>query len=542
MRTTLLRVLLAGALFASLPACAATTGVAGSARTAELPVCASRATCEQRAAGRLAAVRNDQAALAQLLGRFPKGGDLHNHVAGAVYAESYLAWAREDGLRIDGGFTLVDASKCGPRSAGGDPQTPGGCSELPASPQDARFETILRAWSMKDFQPGAESGHDHFFAAFSRFGLISHSAKRDGQMLAETMRRAADDGAIYLEVLVTVTRPLVTEIAKAAGEVDPGNLSAFVEKLHADPRWGALIATSREAHASLDRGAREVLRCGTPAAEPACDLTVRYLGQVGRTSPAPVVFAEMLSTFEISAADPSVAGVNLVSPEDNATALKDYDLQMAIVGHLKEMFRGKSPLRVTLHAGELTPAFVPPAELASHVRKAVEVAHAERIGHGVDVLGERDSAGLLAEMRERGVTVEICLTSNAVILGVSGAAHPLGAYLAAGVPATLATDDPGVSRSSLTGEYQRAITVQGLTYPQIKTMARRSLEAAFVPGASLWASFEEARPAGGCVLPEAPQPGGVPQGSEACSAYLAASPRARLQWKLEGQLAAFEAQ
>src|SRR5262249_53271477 len=154
---------------------------------------------------------------------------------------------------------------------------------------------------------------------------------------------------------------------------------------------------------------------------------------------------------EVSAADPRAAGVNLVSPEDNPRALEDYDLQMHIIGSLADEFRGGSPLRVTLHAGELTPALIPPPHpewLTVHLRHAVEIAHAERIGHGVDVLSERDAPGLLAEMRARGVTVEICLSSNAIILGVSGAAHPLSAYLAAGVPVTLATDDPGVSRSS----------------------------------------------------------------------------------------------
>jgi adenosine deaminase len=103
-------------------------------------------------------------------------------------------------------------------------------------------------------------------------------------------------------------------------------------------------------------------------------------------------------------------------------------------------------------------------------------------------------------MRARGVTVEICLSSNATILGVSGQAHPLSAYLAAGVPVVLATDDAGVSRSSLTGEFVRAVTVQGIGYPELKAMARRSLRAAFLPG-----------------------PG-----------------RAALESKLEGQLAAFE--
>jgi adenosine deaminase len=60
-----------------------------------------------------------------------------------------------------------------------------------------------------------------------------------------------------------------------------------------------------------------------------------------------------------------------------------------------------------------------------------------------------------------------------------------------------------VSRSSLSGEYARAVTVQGLAYPQLKAMARRGLEAAFVPGASLWASLDAARPVDACPLPAA---------------------------------------
>jgi hypothetical protein len=401
---------------------------------------------------------------------------------------------------------------------------------------------VVKAFSMKDFQPGAETGHDHFFAAFSRFGLVSHEQKREPSMIAETMRRAADEGAVYLEVLVTATRPLVTDIARAAGAVDPHDLGAFVQRLHADARWGELLRTSREALAELDRGAREVLHCGKADAAAACGLTVRYLGQVGRTSPAPLVFAELLATFEISQADARLAGVNLVSPEDNATALADYDLQMSILGYLGDSFRGRSPLRVTLHAGELTSAIVPAANLETHIRHAVEIAHAERIGHGVDVLSERDAPGLLAEMAARGVTVEICLSSNATILGVEGPKHPLSAYLEAGVPVVLATDDAGVSRSSLTGELVRAVTVQGLGYPELKAMARRSVTAAFLPGPSLWASPKT--PVAACARhdggdPQTPGSAG-PQPSPACSAFLASSPRATLEWKLEGQLEAFE--
>jgi len=517
-----------------LPACGPHTGpAAGPGPAGATPACGSPAACEQRAAARLEAVRNDPAALTRLLQRFPKGADLHNHLSGAVYAESYLAWAREDGFRVDNTLKLVDASKC----------ATGACAELPAQPTDPRFDAIVRAWSMKDFQPGAETGHDHFFGAFSKFSLVSHETTREGAMLAEAIRRAADDGATYLEVLVTVARSPVKDIAKDAGTLDPHDLPAFEHKLHADPRWSTLLATSHDSLSERDKQARALLRCGAADAAPACSVIVRYLGQVGRTSPASQIFAELLTVFEVSAIEPRLVGVNLVSPEDNATALKDYDLQMSLVGALKDEFRGKSPARVTLHAGELTAALVPAANLQFHVRNAVEIAHAERIGHGVDVLSERDAPTLLAELHERGVAVEICLTSNAIILGVSGPAHPLSAYLAAGVPVMLATDDAGVSRSSLTGEFARAVAVQGLTYPQLKALARASLTAAFVPGPSLWAQAAPPRMVDACAgSAMAPRPSHPSRPSEACSAFLETSERARLQWKLEQQLAAFEAE
>jgi adenosine deaminase len=136
--------------------------------------------------------------------------------------------------------------------------------------------------------------------------------------------------------------------------------------------------------------------------------------------------------------------------------------------------------RITLHAGELAPGMVPAEALRSHIRQSVEAGHAQRIGHGVDVLGEDDSAGLLREMAQRHILVEIALTSNDLILGVRGARHPLHAYLAAGVPVALVTDDAGVSRSDMTQEFVKAVEEQHLDYRTLKRMVQNSLEYAFV--------------------------------------------------------------
>ena len=504
-------------------ACQAPAGGARSAPGASR--CGDPRACEQRAAARLEAVRRDPAGLVALLHGFPKGGDLHNHLTGAVWAESYLAWAREDGFMLDDALKLVapatcDATPCAPLPAGGDP----------------RIDAVLRAWSMKDFAPGAETGHDHFFTAFAKFRMVSHEAAREPAMFAEAIRRAADEGAIYVELMISAARPALAAIVRDAGELDPRDLPAYERALHADPRWVALIASTRDFVVDRDRQAHALLRCGVPGAAPACAITVRYLAQASRTASRGTVFAELLMAFELAALEPRVVGKNLVAPEDHRVAVADYDLHMAMIAALAEAHRGTSPLRIALHAGELSSALPTTGDTAGHIRKAVEVAHAERIGHGVDVLADRGAPNLLAEMRARGVTVEICLTSNAWILGVAGPAHPLAAYLAAGVPVVIATDDPGISRTSLTGELARAVAVQGVSYAQLKAFVRQSLTAAFVPGASLWA-------AAGPPTLVAPCAGGMASAPPAaCAAFLATSERARLQWKLETQLAAFEAE
>ncbi len=101
-------------------------------------------------------------------------------------------------------------------------------------------------------------------------------------------------------------------------------------------------------------------------------------------------------------------------------------------------------LHITIHAGEWGPA--------SNVRDAIENLGAERIGHGVRVLEDESSAALA---RERGVVFEVCVTSNfqsGVVKMLSD--HPLPRMMAAGLNVTINTDDPSVSRITLSHEYQ----------------------------------------------------------------------------------------
>jgi adenosine deaminase len=204
---------------------------------------------------------------------------------------------------------------------------------------------------------------------------------------------------------------------------------------------------------------------------------------------------------------------------------------MRMLDYLHEIY---PKVHITLHAGELTLAIVPPEELF-HIRASIERGHAERIGHGVDIMYEPDPTGLLRRMAKEKILVEICLTSNDSILGVGGARHPLLIYMRYGVPVALATDDAGVSRSTITQEYERAVETYRLTYTQLKKMARASLEYSFLPGKSLWADFDKGQKVTACA-----RDGAKLKPSGSCEQALSINRRASAQWQLEKAFADFE--
>ncbi len=467
----------------------------------------------QATARYLESIRNNPALVAAFLRELPKGADLHHHLSGAVYAETFLRWAAQDSLCIVRA-TLVAA--------------PPPCDPLTKPSADSAFRNatlygdIVDAWSMRNWHPARENGHDQFFATFGRFGLAGNNHLADE--VVEATKIAADDRVAYIETMFTPEGQSRALARRVGWDADFASLR---RKLLDAGFRDAVLGEARATYDSLEAGRARACR---DAAAPGCAVTVRYLYQVGRARAPVEVFAQILAGFEVASADARVVGFNLVQPEDDYLAMRDYDLQMRMIQFLRPLY---PRVRSALHAGELAPGLVPPEGLRFHVREAVEVAGASRIGHGVDVMHETRPAQLLREMAERRVLVEICLSSNAQILGVTGKEHPLREYIDAGVPVALATDDQGVARSDMTGEYERAVLDQGLGYPQLKAMARASLEHAFIEGASLWSDPRTFVRVSACPAGDV--------ATAACRRFLDASPKARLQWALERDLAAFEA-
>ena len=217
------------------------------------------------------------------------------------------------------------------------------------------------------------------------------------------------------------------------------------------------------------------MACDARNSQPGCQVTYRFILQVLRDSPPDDVFMQTAIAAAFVRAEPQVVvALNFVQPEDDLVARRDYTRHMQIIAFLAK------DVPVALHAGELWLGLVPPPDLTFHIRQAIEIAGARRIGHGVALPFEYDMEGLLAEMRKRPVAVEINLTSNDKILGVRGKDHPLPTYLAAGVPVVLSTDDAGVSRINLTNEYFRAARDYGLDYRTLKAIARNALIHSFL--------------------------------------------------------------
>jgi adenosine deaminase len=208
-------------------------------------------------------------------------------------------------------------------------------------------------------------------------------------------------------------------------------------------------------------------------------LQVRLITSLNRHEP--VAIAEQVAQIAADRQAQGVVGLDLAGDEVNYRA---------------DGFRGvfaaaaQAGLRCVAHAGEWTDA--------ATVRDAIEHLGVERVGHGVRVVADPAVAALA---RERGVTFEVCLTSN-LQSGVIDtlAAHPLKAMQALHLRTTLNTDDPGVSGITLTDEYCRAVGVLGLDPAEVLQAILAAAGASLLPPAEQAALVAQFRAALGLAL------------------------------------------
>jgi len=504
----------------------------------------------------LAAKKGGAPALYAFLKPFPKGADLHMHLSGAIYAETFIAEGAAQNLCVDTAKLAFAKNTGTTKSIPPQAVCPAGAVPATAALQDQQlYDRLVNSFSMRSFVPYAGfSGHDQFFTTFDRFRGLDNVA---GEWLDEVATRAAAQNEQYLEIMQTPSfNHVFSAIAKSPwpAEFNDANhmqvLAKYRDALFANGLRDDVQIDAKELDDALSAWSAHkpnpfALRdCADPAKRGgivACppglgEVHIHFLYQVLRGFPPAQVFAQTLIGFELADGDPEqVVGINFVRAEDRRDAMAEYHTEMLMLDYLHSVY---PKVHISLHAGELAPGLVPTEGLRFHIREAVELGHAERIGHGVDILHEDHPAELLKEMADKHVDVEINLISNQGILGITGSDHPLAAYRAAHVPFSLSTDDEGVSRTDLTHNYVQAVLDQNLGYADLKLSARDSLEHSFLPGASLYLHTDDyVHRNAACAAPIAAT--SFPPGP--CKAFLAGSERATQQYELERRFAVFEA-
>ncbi len=437
------------------------------------PLVAQPSAAEQQVDAYLKSIRQDVPALQQFFHLMPKGGDLHHHFSGSVYAETYL----ERAIALD--FWLhrhtLTLQAPGFRPSGKEKKDWVRFSGLQAEGAlDDYAGKLLQRWSKLYYEPArAESSpHDHFFNTFPAFDAVSDSCLHIG--LQELKRRALEERVSYIETMfIQVAHPIRPEPGwNNVLRANAGDSSALFRSLGAllvEISAQAAFSRSVQAHNALVRSLHESLEIDD------AHFAMRYQNYVLRVKPPAQVFVDMALSFASAQAEPLIVGVNIVAPEDHAVSMQDYALHMLFFRFLRQRYPG---VKCALHAGELTLGLVRPEDLSRHIAHAVYVAGADRIGHGAAIAYE--DPGLLRYMAEKRIPVEINLSSNAFILGIPPPEHPVSLYRRAGVPYVLSTDDAGVLRSKLGEEYVLLTRHHLVPYTEIKQLAFNSIRHSFI--------------------------------------------------------------
>jgi adenosine deaminase/adenosine deaminase CECR1 len=403
--------------------------------------------------------------------KMPKGGDLHHHYSGSIYAETYLNWVDKKGWYIDK-CTLKIIKK--PKITG--------CKLLTVKQLMSNtllYPKLLSLWSDKDYgkqiynQPPPDS---NFFNTFSYFEAISYEYIDLGLHILK--QRALQENISYIETILSMVwvgsthyfntstiDDYTTLLRKATSQKEVDKILDKISTLYLDDKKflttiDNYVEKLQKDHIGIDDA----------------NFTMRYQTYAVRVLDPVQVFTNLFTGYLAAEQSPLIVGVNIVAPENNTVALNDYTLHMRMYNYLARKY---PTVHRALHAGELTLGMVRPKNLTFHIAEAIDIAKAERIGHGTDLSYEQDSIKLLNKMKKHAA-VEINFTSNAFILGVKGNKHPYLIYAGYDVPLVISTDDSGVSRNNLTSEYMLLATRYQPTYTQIKSYIYNSITYSFL--------------------------------------------------------------
>lgn len=431
----------------------------------------------QSAESYLEKIRNNEALLTAFFQQMPKGGDLHHHFSGSVYAEPLLERAIAEDFYLN--LETMAVSKTKPSNGNWE-----NFSSLKNKGKLEHYEQqIMQTWSVKDYN-GSVPSDDQFFDSFMKFEPTIQGHFAEGML--ELKKRAIAENVSYIE----------TQLSTIPCDMNVSDLNDFNAKLRqasTQKDEKAVLKLLDELYKSLqkkdakkyadDFNTNFLAKLHKDLKIDDEKFTMRYQNFVLRFMEPVDLFKNLVIAFISSSESKLTAGVNIVSPEHGENSMKDYWLHMVMFKYCHSKF---PDVKYTLHAGELTLGLVQPEELTWHINDAIYVAGANRIGHGVDIAYEANSYDLLKYMAQKNIPIEINLVSNEFILKVKENRHPFTLYKEFNVPIVISTDDAGILRSNMTEQYVLlAKRYPDVNYQTIKKYVYNSINYSFIQDESV---------------------------------------------------------
>jgi adenosine deaminase len=423
-------------------------------------------------------IRNNEALSTAFFQQMPKGGDLHHHFSGSIYAEPLLERAISEDFYLN--LETMAVSKTKP--ANGNWET---FSSLKNKGKlDFYKQQVMQTWSAKDYNGVSVPSDDLFFDSFDKFYATIDGHFAEGML--ELKKRALAENVSYIETQLSTIpcnmnvadlADFNTKLRQAATQKDEKAVLKYLDELYKSLQQKDAKKYAEDFNTNFVAKLHKELKIDDDR------FTMRYQNFVLRFMEPVDLFKNLVIAF-ISANDSKlVAGVNIVSPEHGENSMNDYWLHMVMFKYCHSKF---DDVKYTLHAGELTLGLVQPEDLTWHINSAIYTAGANRIGHGVDIAYEANSYDLLRYMAKNNIPIEINLTSNEFILKVKENRHPFSLYKEFNVPIVISTDDAGILRTNMTEQYVLlAKRYPDVTYETIKKYVYNSINYSFIQDASV---------------------------------------------------------
>lgn len=390
----------------------------------------------------------DDRELYRFLYALPKGGDLHNHLTGSNFSEWWYELATNE--KLNGGYeyyTRVRINNCAGYGSdmfgmapylmyfrnlqGSSFEALSECEKSEYKKIDALDAREKAAWMNSLRLDKEHEGREEFFQThWQRLNDLGHNPYINAEMLVKNMQAFAREGLTYLETMEGTrfySRP-------DGSAFTPDEVADIFRQRLAEPDALATGVTARMQYYLL-----------------------RFIGNAEED-------LEWIYRYVDQNRDLFV-GINMVGREDN-----DKGHPLRFLPTLRKLRRDIPGVPLSIHAGEVD-------EPNHHVRDTLLLG-ATRIGHGVNLISDPDTMLL---MRSGDYLVEINLISNLLLDYVDDySQHPFPEYLRMGIPVALSTDDRGMWDSNMTDEYFVAVKEFNLSWEELTSLGRNSLQHSFV--------------------------------------------------------------